>query len=162
MRICVCAGSFDPPTLGHQDILRRASAMYDKVYCAVLINPRKTGVFTPDERVNLLKKITADLPNVVCESDSGALLDYAKKVGACAVVRGLRNQEDFLYEYQWALVNRQLAPQIEWVYLMSDPAHAHVSSSHVREVGSLGFPLDAFLPQSIVDEVTEKLRGIHK
>lgn len=162
MRVCVYAGSFDPPTLGHLDLIRRASGMYDQVRVAVLINPDKKGVFTPPQRVALLKKITQDLPNVVCEADSGALLAYARRVGACAVVRGLRNEADFLYEYQWALINRQLCPQIEWVYLMSDPSCAHVSSSHVRQLGALGFALDAFLPPSIVDEVTEKLRGTQK
>ena len=117
MRIGICPGSFDPITLGHLDIIRRAAGLFDLLYVAVLDNPSKRPLFTVQERVELLKEATADLSSVRCESFSGLVVDYAAGRNAVAIVRGVRNQSDYEYELQMASMNKQLAPRIETLFL---------------------------------------------
>ena len=117
MRIAICPGSFDPVTLGHLDIIRRAAAMFDRVIVLVMTNASKKPMFSLEERVSLLQRATADTENVEIDSDAGLLVDYARKKGACAVVKGLRALSDFEYEFQMALTNRKLNPQVETVFL---------------------------------------------
>ena len=152
-RICVYPGSFDPPTLGHQDVIRRAASLFDQVVVAVLHNPNKQGCFPVEERLELLRAIVPDLPNVSFGKWDGLLVDYVRQQGACAVIRGLRTASDFESERTMALVNAQLLPGMETVFLMTRPEHACVSSTVVREAASFGADVSAYVPGAIAADV---------
>lgn len=156
-RVCLCAGSFDPVTLGHVDIIRRASALFDRVHAAVLINESKTAPFTPEERADMLRAVTGGMENVSVGVWRGALLDYARQIGACAIVRGLRGPADLDYEAGWAQVNGVLAPDIETVFLVTKPEYSHISSTHVRVCAGLGFDISPFVPAEICGIVSQRL-----
>ena len=157
MRIAICPGSFDPVTLGHLDIIRRAAAMFDRVIVLVMTNASKRPMFSQEERVALLQRATADIPNVVIDSDAGLLVDYARKNGACAVVKGLRAMSDFEYEFQMALTNRKLNPQVETVFLTATAEHMYLSSSLVKQVATLGGDFTAFVPSCITEDIYKKI-----
>lgn len=153
MRIAVYPGSFDPATAGHEDIIRRASGLFDRVIVAVLHNPAKRGCFTVDERVAMLEKIVAPMGNVSVAKWDGMLVDFVRRKGACAVVRGLRQVSDFEFEMNMAQINAQLLPGMETVFLMTRPEQGCVSSSVVREVASFGGDVSAFVPACIQQDV---------
>ena len=157
MRIAICPGSFDPVTLGHLDIIRRAAAMFDRVIVLVMTNASKKPMFSLEERVSLLQRATADTENVEIDSDAGLLVDYARKKGACAVVKGLRALSDFEYEFQMALTNRKLNPQVETVFLTATAVHMYLSSSLVKQVATLGGDFTAFVPACIVEDINQKI-----
>lgn len=157
MRIAICPGSFDPVTNGHLDVVRRAASLFDQVVVLVAVNSEKKGLFTADERCALLRRVTADLPNVLVESDSGLLADYARQKGAAAIVKGLRAMSDFEYEFQMALTNRKLNPAVETVFLTTTAEYMYVSSSLVKEVARLGGDISPFVPASIIDDILKKV-----
>jgi pantetheine-phosphate adenylyltransferase len=154
---CVYAGSFDPATNGHLDIIRRGAAIFPKLVVAVLRNPSKKGCFSVEERISMLQRSCADIPNVVFDSFDGLLVDYMRKIDAGVILRGLRAVSDFENEFQMAQLNRQMNPQVETFFLMTSPEHAYLSSSAVREIAMFGGDITGFVPPSIVDEVTRKL-----
>jgi pantetheine-phosphate adenylyltransferase len=157
-RRCVCPGSYDPVTLGHVDVIRRAAALYDEVVVAVLHNPAKRGTFTPEERRDLIVDACADLPNLRVELFAGRLLvDVCQEVGATAIVKGLRGDTDFAYELPMALMNRHLTG-IETVFLPGDPALGHVSSSLVKEVVRYGGDVTGLVSDRARDALQERLR----
>ncbi len=145
-RVCVYPGSFDPPTVGHLDMIRRASAMYDRVIVAVGHNPEKAGRLPAALRRELLEACTADLGNVTAEIYEGLTVAFALEKGACAMIRGLRSAADFDPEWSLAQINRGIAPQIETVLLMGLPEHAHVSSSAVRQMADFGADWHSYVP----------------
>ncbi|MEG1027865.1 MAG: pantetheine-phosphate adenylyltransferase, partial [Oscillospiraceae bacterium] len=145
MRIAICPGSFDPVTKGHLDIIRRATTLFDKVIIGVSVNPNKKGCFTLEERVNLIKKCTTDIPNIEIDIVDTLLAEYAKKVKACAIVKGLRAVTDFEYEFQMTALNYQLNKNIETFFVMSPPQYMYLSSSIVREIASLQGDIDQFV-----------------
>ncbi len=155
----ICPGSFDPVTLGHIDIIKRASKMFDKVIVAVLVNMSKTPSFTIDERIAFLKKVVGDIENVEIVGFSGLLADYAKERGAKAVVKGLRAMSDFEYEFQMALTNKKLNPELDTVFLTSDSQYMYLSSSMVKQVASLGGDISFFVPAEIHAQVYERLKN---
>lgn len=155
----ICPGSFDPVTLGHVDIITRASKMFDKVIVAVLVNMSKKPSFSIDERIALLEEVLADIPNVEIVGFSGLLADYAKQRGAHAVVKGLRAMSDFEYEFQMALTNKKLNPELDTVFLTSDSQYMYLSSSMVKQVASLGGDISYFVPASIHAQVYERLKN---
>lgn len=157
MRIAVCPGSFDPVTLGHMDIINRASTLFDKVIVLVSVNSSKKYAFTAEERVELLKKVTGNLENVVVESDSGLLADYLKKKNATAIVKGLRAVTDFEYEFQMALTNKMLNPDLETVFLTTSSKNMYLSSSMVKQVASLGGDISSFVPSCVLDRIVDRL-----
>ena len=163
MRIAVCSGSFDPITLGHLDIIRRAAACFDKVYVCVSPNAsKKNQMFTPEEKLELVKVAVEDLDNVVAELYQGLLADYAVERGANVIVRGVRNATDFDVEYQLAQINSGIHPGLETMILPASPQYQHFSSSMAREMIRYGQPLEKYLPESIipmVKELWEKVRG---
>ena len=163
MRIAVCSGSFDPITLGHLDIIRRAAACFDKVYVCVSPNAsKKNQMFTPEEKLELVKTAVADLDNVEAELYQGLLADYAVERGANVIVRGVRNATDFDVEYQLAQINGGIHPGLESMMLPASPQYQHFSSSMAREMIRYKQPLEKYLPASIipmVKELTEKVRG---
>lgn len=145
-RVAVYAGSFDPPTNGHIDIIKRGATLCDRLVVAVAGNPRKASLFTADERVEMLREILADEPRVEVDRIDGLLVDYAKRRGATAIIRGLRAVADFEYEFQMACMNHHLAPGVETVFLMTAQEYFYVSSSLVKEVASFGGDVTPFLP----------------
>ena len=160
MKIAVYPGSFDPITNGHLDIIKRASQIFDRLIVSVMFNPSKNPVFSPDERVNMIREVTKDYPNVEVDSSSELLVEYAQKKGASVIVKGLRAVSDFEHEFQIALTNRKLNRNIETVFLTTNYRYLYLSSSIVREVGMLGGDIDDFVPAEILDQVKEKLKEV--
>lgn len=152
-RICIYPGSFDPITVGHMDLIRRASLLFDKVIVAVLHNPAKAGCFPVADRLALIRKACAHLSNVEVDSFSGLLADYVEKTGAIAVIRGLRNENDFANESLMAQVNQRINPHVETLMMMTKPEHACISSSVVREVASFGGDIAPFVPEEILADI---------
>lgn len=158
-RKALYAGSFDPVTNGHLDIIRRAAKVFDRLTVAVVVNPNKHGLFTTDERLEMLREVTSGIPNVTTDSFSGLLADYVNEGGFCAVVRGIRNEADLVSEMQMAHVNALLYEGgAETVFLMTAPEYSFVSSSNVREVASLGGSVDALVPGYVTQRLYHKLR----
>ena len=158
MRTAVCSGSFDPITLGHLDLIRRAAACFDRVWVCVSPNAeKKNQMFTPEEKLQLVRAAVADLPHVEAELWPGLLADYAVAKGAGVIVRGVRNTSDFDVEYQLALINRGIYPELETMLLPASPAYQHFSSSMAREVVRYRQPLERYLPASIIPLVREMI-----
>lgn len=154
-RIGVYPGSFDPVTLGHEDVIRRAARLFDHLIVAVMHNPQKKGCFPVEERMALLRKLTADLPNVSVDCWDGLLVDYVHVHQAAAVVRGLRAVSDFESELTMAQVNSHLLPGMETVFFMTRPEHSCISSSAVREAASFGADIHDFVPACIAEDVVK-------
>ena len=157
MRNAIYPGSFDPPTYGHLDVIKRASTLFDKVIVSVLNNSAKTPLFSTEERVNMLREAVCDLPNVEVRSFEGLTIEFAKECNACAIVRGLRAVTDFEYELQLAQVNKVMAPTIETVLLTTALEYAFLSSTVVREFASYGSDISKFVPPSIEKRIIKRL-----
>jgi len=157
VRSAIYPGSFDPVTLGHWDLIQRAAKLVDRLVVAVLHNPAKTPAFTVEERVAMLKELTAPLPNVEITTFHGLLVDFAKAQNAQFIVRGVRAFSDFEYEFQMALMNRKLAPELETVFLMPKEKYAAVSSRLVREIGTMGGNLSELVPEALRERVAQRL-----
>lgn len=156
--VAICPGSFDPVTVGHLDIITRAAKMFDRLIVVILPNKSKTNQsFTVDERINFLKAATKDLDNVSIDYYEGLLADYASKVNASAIVKGLRAMSDFEYEFQMALTNKQLNPEVETIFLTTNAKYMYLSSSVVREVAYHGGDISNFVPACIRDDITKRL-----
>ena len=156
MRTAICSGSFDPITLGHLDIIRRAAACFDRVCVCVSPNAeKKNQMFTPEEKLLLVRTAVEDLPNVEAELWPGLLADFAVDHGATAIVRGVRNTSDFDVEYQLALINQDIHPGLETMLLPASAAYQHFSSAMAREMIRYGQPLEAYLPASIIPMVRD-------
>ena len=158
MRIGICPGSFDPVTLGHMDIISRACKIFDKVIVAVPVNPDKRASFTVEERMEMLRTVTADMENVEVDCVRGLLADYASEKHAAAIVKGLRAISDFEYEFQMALTNRHLNPDVETVFLTTTAEHMYVSSSLVKQLAGLGADISSLVPADILPEIVKKIR----
>ncbi len=156
-RIAVYPGSFDPITNGHLDIIKRAAKMFDKVIVLVSYNARKHGgTFSPQERVEFIKRCV-NIKNVAVDSYQGLLADYVTIAGASAIVKGLRAVSDFEVEFQQALINRQLAPEVDTVFLVSSIENMYLSSSAVKEICLLGGEINNFVPPEIANDIINKL-----
>lgn len=157
-RICVYPGSFDPVTVGHMDVIRRAAALFDEVIVTVMHNISKRGCFPVEERMALIVRAVREIPNVRVDKWDGLLVDYVRMNGACAVVRGLRAVSDFDTEMTMAQVNSQLLPGMETLFLMARPEHACISSSVVREAAAFGADISAFVPAQVAEEIRAHFR----
>lgn len=155
-RICVYPGSFDPLTVGHLDVIERAARLFDEVIVTVMHNIAKTGCFSVNQRMEMIRKATAHLPHVRVDKWDGLLVEYMRMTGADCVVRGLRAAPDFESEKTMAQVNAQLLPGLETVFLMTKPEHACISSSVVREAASFGADVSAYVPAAIAADVAER------
>ena len=154
MRTAICSGSFDPITLGQLDIIRRAAACFDRVCVCVSPNAEKRNqMFTPEQKLQLVRTAVADLPNVEAELYSGLLADYARQKGAGILVKGVRNTTDFDLEYQQAAINRGICPELETLLLPASPAYQHFSSTMVREMIRYGQPLEKYVPAPVAEEL---------
>ena len=157
LKIAVYPGSFDPITCGHLDIIKRSCKLFDKVIVAVLNNSEKTPLFSVEERVEFIKKCTHDLPNCEVKSFSGLLVDFAHNVGASSVIRGLRAISDFEYEFQMALLNKKLAPDVETVFMVTNLNCLYISSSVVKEICHYGGITDGLIPNEIINDIKDKI-----
>lgn len=156
MNIAIYPGSFDPITNGHLDIIDRGSKIYDKLIVAVLVNVDKKCLFSIDERVELIKRVTKDLDNVEVLSFEGLLVDFAKLHNSKVILKGLRTMSDFEYEFQMALMNSKLNPDIETVFMMTSSAYSYVSSSSVKQVAKFGGSINGLVPEELIEEVMDK------
>lgn len=159
MNIGVYPGSFDPFSIGHHDVLMHAVSLFDTVYVGVLNNASKRPLFSAQERVDLIRRMVEfeGLGNVVVESFNGLLVDYARSIQAGYVIRGLRAITDFEYEFQMHAMNRHLASEIQTVYFMASPEHSFLSSSVIKEIGTMGASIDGLVPESIKNIIAERL-----
>ncbi len=157
-RIAVCPGSFDPVTLGHLDIISRASALFDRVIVLVSVNPKKRPSFSPEERIEMIKRVTGHLKNIEIETSEGLLADYIRNKGATAIVKGLRAVSDFEYEFQMALANKKLCPEAETVFLVTRSENMYLSSSVVKQIASFGGDISGFVPHEIKDFIASRLK----
>lgn len=157
MKIAICPGSFDPVTLGHLDIINRARKIFDHLIVAVLVNPEKHTSFTVEERIDMLKRATADMTDVEVVGFEGLLADYAKIRDATAIVKGLRALSDFEYEFQMALTNKKLNPNLETLFLTTQSENMYLSSSIVKQVASFDGDISNFVPECILDDITKRL-----
>ena len=158
MRIGIYPGSFDPVTLGHLDIIKRAANLVDKLVIAVLSNSAKSPLFSTEERVELLKRVIKDIPNVEVQSFDGLTIDFAVQMGANVIFRGLRAVTDFEYELQLAQTNHKLNPKIDTVFLITKVEYAYLSSSIVREIASYNGEIECFVPSNIIDDIYGKYK----
>ena len=157
-RKALYAGSFDPVTNGHLNIIERAAKMYDSLTVAIAINPRKTGFFTFEERVEIAREVTKHIPNVNVDTFSGLLADYVNENGFIAYVRGLRATTDFENELQMAQMNARLfTGETETVFLMTDPMYSFISSSLIKEVASFGGSVAGLVPEYVSERIKEKI-----
>ncbi|MDL2289179.1 pantetheine-phosphate adenylyltransferase [Clostridia bacterium OttesenSCG-928-F22] len=157
MNICLYPGSFDPVTKGHVDIIERAGNIFDKVIVGVLKNFDKKSCFSIEKRVGYIRKSTNHIPNIEVHAFEGLTADFAQKINAKFMVRGLRTMADFEYEFRVASVNNYLAPGIESVFLMTNQKYAHISSSIVRQIGVLKGDISGLVPAEILDELKTDL-----
>ena len=155
-RVCIYPGSFDPPTVGHLDVIRRARSLYDQVVVAVLINGAKQGAFAPEERRHMLEKCLSGMDGVSVVTDSGLLVDVARRVGAGVILRGIRTEADVALESQLAAANRHLSG-IETVCLFTSPEAGYISSTIVRDVARHDGCLDGLAPPEIMADIRNKL-----
>ena len=156
MRIAVCPGSFDPVTKGHLDIITRAAKLFDKVIISVSVNADKNPGFTLEERINLVKRCTGQISNLEIDVVNELLANYVKRVGACAIVKGLRAVSDFEYEFQMALANKKMYPDAETVFLTTSHQNMYLISSLVKQIAGFGGDISEFVPSEIVDIVTKR------
>ena len=159
MKIAVYPGSFDPITNGHLDVIKRSAAVFDKVIVGVLDNMAKKPLFTPEERMNMAKKVVADIKNVEVYTFCGLLVDFMERFDSAVIIKGLRTVADFEYEFQMALLNKSLKPNIETFFMMTDSKYSYISSSMVKEVARLGGSIDEFVPHDIIGEIDRKMKS---
>ena len=157
MKIAIYPGSFDPVTSGHLNIIQRAANIFDKLIVCVMVNAGKNPMFTLEERVELIRRVTKSLPNVEVDSSSELLADYAKRRGSCVIVKGLRASSDFENEFQMALINRKINPELDTMFLPAESQYLYLSSSTVKELGTYGVDLSDFLPKEIIPDFQERI-----
>ncbi len=154
----VFAGSFDPPTNGHLDIIKRASGLFESVDVVVSVNPEKHTMFTEEERVEFLRELIKPFKNVSVHSYKGIIVNYAKEVGAKVLVRGVRSANDFGYEFELALMNQNLNPDIETVFLQSKEKYAIVKSSSIKQLAQFGGDISRMVPPSVAEALSKKYK----
>ena len=162
MKIAIYPGSFDPVTSGHLNIIQRAANIFDKLIVCVMVNSGKNPMFTLEERVELIQRVTGDIPNVEVDCSNELLANYAKRRGGCVIVKGLRAGSDFENEFQMALINRKLNPDLDTMFLTAEHQFTYLSSSTVKELGSYGVDLSDFLPNEIIPDFQKRMHVIRQ
>ena len=157
MKRAIYPGSFDPVTYGHIDIIRRSAELVDELIVSVLNNNAKTPLFSVEERVKMLNEVTRDMTNVIVVPFDGLLVEFAKKMDACMIVRGLRAITDFEYEIQMSQTNHKLEPEVETMFLTTNLKYSYLSSTIVREVAAFGGDISQFVPETVAKSIKEKM-----
>lgn len=157
MKIAIYPGSFDPVTSGHLNIIQRSAKIFDKLIVCVMVNAGKNPMFTLQERVDLIRRVTGDLLNVEVDSSNELLADYARRRGSCVIVKGLRAGSDFENEFQMALINHKINPELDTMFLTAESQYMYLSSSTVKELANYGVDLSDFLPGEIIPDVRERI-----
>ena len=162
MKIAIYPGSFDPITSGHLNIIRRAANIFDKLIVCVMVNSSKSPMFTREERVELIRRVVQDLPNVEVDSSNELLAEYAMRRGSCVIVKGLRAGSDFENEFQMALINHKINPNLDTMFLTSEHQYMYLSSSTVKELGNYDVDLSDFLPEPIIPDFKQRIALIRQ
>ena len=162
MKIAIYPGSFDPVTSGHLNIIRRAANIFDKLIVCVMVNAGKNPMFTLEERVDLIRRVTEDIPNVEVDCSDALLAEYAKEKGSCVIVKGLRAGSDFENEFQMALINHKINPNLDTMFLTAEHQHMFLSSSVVKELGGFDVDLSDFLPEQIIPDFKKRITEIRQ
>lgn len=161
-RIAIYPGSFDPLTLGHLNLIQRGLQTFDKLIVAVVFNPNKAALFTPEERMEMIREATKNDPRVEVDAFQGLLVDYCEKKKCNIVLRGLRAAQDFEYEFEMAMMNRRLRPGLELVFMMTDDAFFYISATMVREVAKLGGDVSSFVPSQVLKHLKARFQTAPK
>jgi pantetheine-phosphate adenylyltransferase len=162
MKIAIYPGSFDPITSGHLNIIRRAASIFDRLIVCVMVNAGKSPMFSLDERVELIRRVTGDLANVEIDSSNELLADYARRRGSCVIVKGLRAGSDFENEFQMALINHKINPDLDTMFLTAEHQYMYLSSSTVKELGHYEVDLSDFLPEQIIPDFKERINKLRQ
>ena len=162
MKIAIYPGSFDPVTSGHLNIIRRAANIFDKLIVCVMVNSSKKPMFTQEERVNMIRSVVHDIPNVEVDSSAELLAEYARRKGSCVIVKGLRAGSDFENEFQMALINHKINPDLDTMFLTSEHQYMYLSSSTVKELGNYNVDLSDFLPHQIIPVFKQRMADIRQ
>ncbi len=162
MKIAIYPGSFDPITSGHLNIIRRASRIFDKLIVCAMVNAGKNPMFSLEERVNMIRKVTQDLPNVEVDGSDELLAEYARRKGGCVIVKGLRAGSDFENEFQMAMINHKINPELDTMFLTAEHQYMYMSSSTVKELGRYDVDLSDFLPEQIIPDFKNRVSTIHQ
>lgn len=163
MKIAIYPGSFDPITTGHLNIIQRAAKIFDKLVVCVMVNAgKRSPMFTQEERVEFIRRVTSHMPNVEVDCSSALLADYARSKGDCVIVKGLRAGSDFENEFQMALINRKINPSLDTMFLTSEHQFTYLSSSMVKELGSYDVDLTDFLPEAIIPDFKKRIQDIRQ
>ena len=160
MKVAIYPGSFDPVTSGHLNIIRRAAKIFDRLIVCVMVNAGKNPMFSLEERVTLIRSVTEDIPNVEVDSSNELLAEYAKRKGSCVIVKGLRAGSDFENEFQMALINHKINPNLDTMFLTAEHQYMYLSSSTVKELGNYEVDLSDFLPEQIIPAFKERIHNI--
>ena len=161
MKIAIYPGSFDPITSGHLNIIRRAANIFDRLIVCVMVNSAKSPMFSQQERVDMIRSVVQDIPNVEVDSSSELLAEYARRKGSCVIVKGLRAGSDFENEFQMALINHKINPDLDTMFLTSEHQYMYLSSSTVKELGGYNVDLSDFLPEQIIPIFKKRISQIH-
>ena len=162
MKIAIYPGSFDPITSGHLNIIRRAANIFDKLIVCVMVNSTKHPMFDQNERVDMIRRVTGDLRNVEVDSSNELLAEYAKRKGSCVIVKGLRAGSDFENEFQMALINHKINPNLDTMFLTSEHQYMYLSSSTVKELGNYDVDLSDFLPEQIIPDFKKRISALRQ
>lgn len=162
MKIAIYPGSFDPITSGHLNIIRRAANIFDKLIVCVMVNSVKMPMFTQRERMDMIRRVTADIPNVEVDVSNALLAEYARQKGSCVIVKGLRASSDFENEFQMALINHKINPDLDTMFLTAESQYMYLSSSTVKELGSYEVDLSDFLPEQIIPDFKNRIASMNQ
>ena len=163
MKIAIYPGSFDPVTTGHLNIIHRAAKLFDKLIVCVMVNAgKRSPMFSREERVELIRRVTRDLPNVEVDCSAELLADYARRKGDCVIVKGLRAGSDFENEFQMALINHKINPNLDTMFLTAEHQYMYLSSSTVKELGNYDVDLSDFLPEEIIPDFKNRMISIRQ
>ena len=162
MKIAIYPGSFDPVTSGHLNIIRRAANIFDKLIVCVMVNSAKSPMFSLQERLSMVRSVVGDIPNVEVDASDELLAEYARKKGSCVIVKGLRAGSDFENEFQMAMINHKINPNLDTMFLTAEHQYMYLSSSTVKELGSYDVNLSDFLPETIISIFKQRIADIRQ